>query len=62
MSVDGEEVTSGVVPSSAPLFVHGQRLPGHRHLLRRSRLVDYYDRAPFPFNSTIGNVNVRYTS
>jgi hypothetical protein len=24
--------------------------------------VDYYDRAPFPFNGTINNVNVRYTS
>ena len=24
--------------------------------------LDYYDRAPFPFNGTIKNVNVRYTS
>jgi len=24
--------------------------------------LDYYDRAPFPFNGTIDTVNVRYTS
>jgi len=24
--------------------------------------LDYYERAPFPFNGTIETVNVRYTS
>jgi hypothetical protein len=26
----------------------------------RIETVDYYDEAPFPFNGTIDNVNVRY--
>jgi arylsulfatase len=62
MSVDGEEVADGVVPISAPLlFTANDCLDiGICHGGRVS--LDYYDRAPFPFNGTIKNVNVRYTS
>jgi hypothetical protein len=50
------------VPVSAPLlFTANDCLDiGVCHGGRVS--LDYYDRAPFQFNGTIDNVNVRYTS
>jgi len=61
-TVNGEEYASGVVPVSAPLlFTANDCLDiGACHGGRVS--LDYYDRAPFEFNGTIENVNVRYTS
>ncbi len=61
-SVNGDQLASGVVPVSAPLlFTANDCLDiGVCHGGRVS--LDYYDRAPFPFNGTIENVNVRYTS
>jgi arylsulfatase A-like enzyme len=61
-TVNGEEYSSGVVPVSAPLlFTANDCLDiGACHGGRVS--LDYYDRAPFEFNGTIENVNVRYTS
>ena len=62
ISVDGDQLASGTVPVSAPLlFTANDCLDiGVCHGGRVS--LDYYDRAPFPFNGTIKNVNVRYTS
>ncbi len=62
MSVNGEQLAAGVVPVSAPLlFTANDCLDiGVCHGGRVS--LDYYDRAPFPFNGTIKNVNVRYTA
>jgi hypothetical protein len=62
LTVNGERLASGTVPVSAPLlFTANDCLDiGSCHGGRVS--LDYYDRAPFPFNGTIHNVNVRYTS
>jgi arylsulfatase len=61
LSVGDEEVAAGRVPISAPLlFTANDCLDiGVCHGGRVS--LDYYDRAPFPFDGTIANVNVRYT-
>jgi hypothetical protein len=61
-SVNGDRLASGTVPVSAPLlFTANDCLDiGACHGGRIS--LDYYDRAPFPFDGTIENVNVRYTS
>jgi arylsulfatase len=62
ITVDGDEVSSGTVPVSAPLlFTANDCLDvGVCHGGRVS--LDYWDRAPFPFTGTIHNINVRYTS
>jgi arylsulfatase len=62
LSVNDDALASGTVPVSAPLlFTANDCLDiGVCHGGRVS--LDYYDRAPFPFNGTIKNVNVRYTS
>jgi arylsulfatase len=62
MTVDGDECAAGTVPVSAPLlFTANDCLDiGVCHGAPVS--LDYYDRAPFPFNGDIHNVNVRYTS
>jgi hypothetical protein len=62
MSVNGELYARDRVPISAPLiFTANDCLDIGRCLGGRVSL-DYYDRAPFPFNGTIHRVNVRYTS
>jgi arylsulfatase A-like enzyme len=62
ISVNEEAFASGTVPISAPLlFTANDCLDiGVCHGGRVS--LDYFERAPFPFNGTIKNVNVRYTS
>ena len=62
LSVNGDELAAGTVPISAPLlFTANDCLDiGVCHGGRVS--LDYYDRAPFPFDGTIDNVNIRYTS
>jgi hypothetical protein len=62
LSVNDIQLASGMVPVSAPLlFTANDCLDiGVCHGGRVS--LDYYDRAPFPFNGAIKNVNVRYTS
>jgi len=62
MSVDGEELASGVVPISAPLLFTANDCLDIGVCYGGRVSLDYYDRAPFPFNGTIKNVNVRYTS
>jgi hypothetical protein len=62
LTVNNTQLASGRVPVSAPLlFTANDCLDiGVCHGGRVS--LDYYERAPFPFNGTIKNVNVRYTS
>lgn len=62
LSVNDEVYAEGQVPISAPLlFTANDCLDVGRCLGGRVSL-DYYDRAPFPFNGTIHHLNVRYTS
>jgi arylsulfatase A-like enzyme len=62
MSLDGQELASGVVPISAPLAFTANDCLDIGTCYGGRVSLDYYDRAPFPFNGTIKNVNVRYTS
>ena len=61
MTVGGEEVASGVVPVSAPLLFTANDCLDIGTCLGGPVSLDYYDRAPFPFEGTIDAVNVRYT-
>jgi hypothetical protein len=61
-TVNGEECASGVVPVSAPLLFTANDCLDIGTCLGGPVSLDYYDRAPFPFNGTIDSVNVRYTS
>ena len=62
MSVNGELYAPGQVPISAPLIFTANDCLDIGVCLGGRVSLDYYDRAPFPFNGTIDNVNVRYTS
>jgi arylsulfatase A-like enzyme len=62
MSVNGEELVSGVVPVSAPLLFTANDCLDVGTCLGSPVSLDYYDRAPFPFTGTIRNLSVRYTS
>lgn len=62
LAADGSHVASGPVPVNAPpLFTANDCLDFGVCLGGRVSL-DYYDRAPFPFNGQIHHVNVRYAS
>jgi hypothetical protein len=58
--VDGELVAQGVVPISAPLLFSTDCLD-FGICLASPVSLDYYDRAPFPFNGAIDRVRVTYT-
>ncbi|WP_416955079.1 arylsulfatase [Nocardioides sp. T5] len=60
LSVDGTVVASGVVPVSAPLLFTANDCLDIGTCLGGSVSLDYYDRAPFPFEGTIHSVDVRY--
>ena len=62
MTVNGEQQAAGVVPISAPLLFTANDCLDIGTCLGAPVSLDYYDRAPFPFNGTIDTVNVRYTS
>ena len=62
LRVDGTEYASGHVPISAPLIFTANDCLDIGVCLGGRVSLDYYDRAPFPFNGTIHNINVRYTS
>jgi arylsulfatase A-like enzyme len=62
LSVNGEQHATGLVPISAPLLFTANDCLDIGTCLGGSVSLDYYDRAPFAFNGTIDNVNVRYTS
>ncbi|MCY4727063.1 arylsulfatase [Nocardioides sp. STR2] len=60
LTVDGDEVASGVVPVSAPLLFTANDCLDIGTCLGGPVSLDYYDRAPFPFEGTIDTVEVRY--
>jgi arylsulfatase A-like enzyme len=62
MTVNGDEFAQGNVPVSAPLAFSANDCLDIGLCLGGSVSLDYYDKAPFPFNGDIHNVNVRYTS
>jgi arylsulfatase A-like enzyme len=62
MTVNDEPSASGVVPIGLPLLFTANDCLDIGTCLGGPVSLDYYDRAPFPFNGTIANVNVRYTS
>ncbi len=61
MRVGGAELATGNVPVSAPLLFSANDCLDFGVALGSPVSMDYYDRAPFPFNGTIERVHVRYT-
>ena len=62
LTVNGDPHASGVVPISVPLLFTANDCLDIGTCLGGPVSLDYYDRAPFPFNGTIDTVNVRYAS
>jgi arylsulfatase len=62
MTVNGEDYGGGKVPISAPLLFSANDCLDVGTCLGGPVSLDYYDRAPFPFNGQIDTLNVRYTS
>ncbi len=62
IDADVEVVGSGQVPVSVPLLVTANDCLDIGTCLGSPVSRDYVDRAPFPFNGTIGHVHVRYSS
>jgi arylsulfatase len=62
MTVNGDQVAHGQVPVSAPLLFTANDCLDIGTCLGSAVSLDYYDRAPFPFNGQIHHVNVRYTA
>jgi arylsulfatase len=62
LSADGEQVAAGVVPVSAPLLFTANDCLDIGTCLGGPVSLDYFDRAPFPFEGTIRSMTVRYTS
>jgi hypothetical protein len=62
MTVNDEAVATGTVGISAPLLFTANDCLDIGTCLGGPVSLDYYDRAPFPFNGTINTVNVRYTT
>lgn len=60
LAVNDEEVGSGQVPISAPLLFTANDCLDIGTCLGSPVSLDYYDRAPFPFDGTIRTVRVRY--
>jgi arylsulfatase len=60
IAVNGDEVASGQVPISAPLLFTANDCLDIGTCLGSPVSLDYYDRAPFPFNGSIDRVDVRY--
>lgn len=62
ISADGEVLATGQVPISAPLLFTANDCLDIGTCLGSPVALDYYDRAPFPFEGTIDTVHVRYLS
>lgn len=60
LALNGDRVASGQVPISAPLLFSANDCLDIGTALGSPVSLDYYDRAPFPFEGTIHNVNARY--
>jgi arylsulfatase A-like enzyme len=62
LKVDDEVVASGQVPVSVPLLFSANDCLDIGTCLGGPVSLDYFDRAPFPFNGTIEELAVRYLS
>ena len=62
LTVNGHNAAKGLVPVSAPLIFTANDCLDIGKSLGAPVSLDYRDKAPYPFNGTIRNVNVRYTS
>ncbi len=62
MTVNGEKFGFGQVPISVPTLFTANDCLDIGVCLGGPVSLDYYDKAPFPFNGVIKNVNVRYIS
>ena len=60
IKVNGQEVASGVVPVSAPLLFTANDCLDFGVDLGSPVGIEYYDDAPFKFNGTIENAQVKY--
>jgi arylsulfatase len=60
LRVDGDVVASGQIPVSAPLLFTANDCLDIGTCLGAPVSLDYYDRAPFPFNGKIHRANVKY--
>ncbi|WP_218932805.1 arylsulfatase [Roseimaritima multifibrata] len=60
LSVDGKEIASGIVPTSAPLLFTANDALDFGIDLGSPVGLEYYDLAPFKFNGTIKNASVKY--
>ena len=61
MNVDGDELASGTVPVSAPLLFTANDCFDIGVCLGSPVSLDYYDKAPFPFDGQIVRLHVTYT-
>ena len=61
MSVDGQSVGETVVPVSAPLLFTANDCLDIGTCLGSPVSLDYFDRAPFPFDGSIDRMTVEYT-
>jgi arylsulfatase A-like enzyme len=62
VTANGAQVASGQVPVSAPLLFSANECLDIGTCLGSPVSLDYYDKAPFTFDGTIHNLNVRYHS
>lgn len=62
LKADGKTVAEGVVPVSAPLLFTANDCLDIGLALGSPVALDYAERAPFRFNGTIHNVNVKYVA
>ena len=60
LSVDGDVVATAAVPISAPLLFTANDCLDIGTCLGSPVSLDYFDRAPFPFDGTLHTVDVRY--
>jgi arylsulfatase len=60
VTADGEQIAAGQVPISAPLLFTANDCLDIGTCLGSPVSLDYFDRAPFPFEGTIDTVHVRY--
>ena len=61
MTVNGEKFGGGQVPVSAPLLFSANECLDIGTCLGSPVSLDYYDKAPFPFNGTISEAVVEAT-
>ena len=62
LKVNGETVAEGTVPVSAPLLFTANDCLDIGIALGSPVSLDYFDKAPFPFNGTIEKVHMAYSA